>query len=156
MGKLTKPRRVKSLADRFWAKVDKRGPDECWLWTGCRKKAFGYGKIGEGRMGQRTLLAHRVSWEITNGSIPDGAMVLHRCDNPPCVNPRHLFLGDQLDNMRDMVSKGRQRYQGRAHCSHGHEFTPENTIVRDGKYRRCRTCYDLTMAAYRQRAKEAA
>lgn len=86
--------------ERFWAKVEK-GPD-CWEWKAFRNK--GYGKFTyNGRM----YLAHRLSWILTNGPIPDGLGVLHSCDNPPCVNPDHLFLGTQLDNMRDASNKGR-------------------------------------------------
>jgi len=89
-----------TLAERFWAKVDKRGPDECWEWRGA--KSNGYGLIGEGG---RTSGAHRVSWELANGAIP--ASVCHTCDNRGCVNPAHLFLCTHVGNMRDMVNKSR-------------------------------------------------
>lgn len=92
-----------SLEERFWEKVDKRGPDECWSWTGSRNGA-GYGKLG-GEEGSQ--YAHRVSYELANGVVPDGLYVCHHCDNPPCVNPDHLFLGTSQDNADDMVSKGR-------------------------------------------------
>lgn len=98
-----------SLADRLWAKVDKSGgPDACWLWTGHRNQK-GYGKIGADR---KTIGAHRGAWMVTNGPIPDGLFVLHRCDNPPCCNPAHLFVGTNADNMTDMAQKGRRK--GRA------------------------------------------
>ena len=91
---------------RFWAKVDaSAGPTGCWLWTGARFPA-GYGAI---KIAGRPWGAHRVAWELVNGPIPDGLQSLHRCDNPPCVNPLHLFLGSQADNARDMVAKGRSR-----------------------------------------------
>jgi hypothetical protein len=92
------------MADRFWPKVDRgAGPDACWPWTA--STTHGYGQIGV--PGTRPHKAHRVAWELTNGPIPDGLLVCHRCDNPPCCNPAHLFLGTNADNMRDMVAKGR-------------------------------------------------
>ena len=95
------------LADRFWPKVDKSGgPSSCWLWTAGVVGGTGYGKIQDTR-GGRYLRAHRVSWELAHGPIPDGMRVLHRCDNPPCVNPAHLFLGTDADNQHDMRAKGR-------------------------------------------------
>lgn len=95
------------LADRFWAKVEKSDGPLCWLWLGT-KNAQGYGAVslpGGKRMGR----AHRVSWELTNGKIPEGLDVLHRCDNPSCVRPDHLFLGDDKANMLDAKAKGRLR-----------------------------------------------
>ena len=94
-----------TLAERFWAKVDKSG--DCWIWTGNRHKAKGrdYGMINT-RDGSK--LAHRVSYELHYGPIPPGMEVCHRCDNPPCVNPAHLFLGTHSDNMRDCVNKQRK------------------------------------------------
>jgi hypothetical protein len=89
------------LADRFWSKVDTDG--ECWLWTGALNRC-GYGEV---RAFAKKQSAHRVAWEITNGSIPEAQHVLHRCDTPACVNPDHLFLGSHTDNMRDMSRKGR-------------------------------------------------
>lgn len=77
----------------------------CWEWQGTLRR-FGYGKVC---FCGRSLSAHRVSWELFNGRIPNGLWVLHRCDNPPCCNPDHLFLGTRLDNMRDCASKGRAR-----------------------------------------------
>lgn len=105
------------LADRFWEKVNKDGPvpahcpelGPCWLWTASTNKA-GYGKIGSGAGGpaEQTLLAPRVAWELTNDPIPAGLLALHHCDNPPCVNPAHLFLGTSRDNTQDMIAKGRR------------------------------------------------
>ncbi len=94
----------KTAPRRFWAKVDKTG--ECWLWTGRRDKD-GYGRFRpNGKSCDRG--AHRVSFVLHGGTIPDGAFVCHSCDNPPCVNPAHLWLGTAQDNSDDMVSKGRQ------------------------------------------------
>jgi len=98
----------RALVNRFWEKVDRRGPDECWEWTGALDNN-GYGKIKEGVRGSKMLLAHRLSWGLENGPIPKGKCVLHLYDNPRCVNPAHLFLGTQADNLHDMAKKGRSR-----------------------------------------------
>jgi hypothetical protein len=99
------------LADRFWPKVDKYGPvpshrpelGQCWLWTAGRNRQ-GYGKVW---VDGETIPAHRAAYELTHGSLPDDLWVLHECDNPPCVNPAHLFTGDAAANMRDRDQKGR-------------------------------------------------
>lgn len=92
------------FTERFWSKVNRTSG--CWLWTAAVNKG-GYGKFGQGPKGGRTLPAHRVAWELTHGPIPEGLCVLHKCDNPPCVNPDHLCLGTLSDNSRDMVAKRR-------------------------------------------------
>lgn len=90
---------------RFWSKVAiTANPGLCWEWVGTRKET-GYGIIG---IGNKTLRSHRVAYELTHGEIPDGLKVLHECDNPPCCNPAHLFLGTQIDNNKDMCEKKRQ------------------------------------------------
>lgn len=100
---------------RFWAKVHKS--DGCWEWTG--KRASGYGRFVT-PPGRRMWSAHRYSWTLANGPIPDGLFVLHHCDNKPCVRPEHLFLGTNADNMRDAWRKGRlfrQHFHRRGHCT---------------------------------------
>lgn len=94
---------------RFWSKVDKSaGPGGCWLWTGSIALRGGYGTIRVGGRGGRTLLAHRVSATLSGADVK-GAFVCHHCDNPPCVNPKHLFVGSPKDNNDDKVAKGRAR-----------------------------------------------
>jgi hypothetical protein len=94
---------VEEMAQRFWAKVDRRSDDECWEWL-ARRAERGYGQY---RHEGRTVRAHRHAWRLANGPIPSGLLVCHHCDNPPCCNPAHLFLGTDADNVHDMVSKGR-------------------------------------------------
>lgn len=108
---------TQNVLERFWPKVRVAGDDECWEWMAGRN-ADGYGTITMGRRGRwRPVRAHRVSWTIAFGAIPDGLWVLHRCDNPPCVNPAHLFLGTNLDNDKDRDAKGRGNpVRGSAHC----------------------------------------
>jgi hypothetical protein len=94
--------------ERFFAKVEKT--PTCWIWKGAHK-AKGYGTIGVGKksMGNRkNAYAHRISWEMANGEkIPDGLFACHKCDNPPCVNPEHIFIGTNSENILDSVAKKR-------------------------------------------------
>src|SRR3954471_19352430 len=100
--------KTRPLAERFWEKVDKRGPDECWPWLGCKEKRSGRGRIGIRSKPKTVDYAYRVSWELANGHpIPPGILACHTCDNPGCVNDRHVFVGTQLDNMADAKAKGR-------------------------------------------------
>ena len=114
----TRPR--KSLEARFWRGVDKRGPTECWPWKGTVHNGD-YGQLGRGGRGNGMVLASHVSYELHCGPIPDGLEVCHTCDNPPCVNPAHLFLGTRQDNVDDRVRKGRNgRAFGDANGTHTH------------------------------------
>lgn len=112
----------------------------CWLWTGTVTDR-GYGQVsrGDGRM----VSAHRASYEHHVGTIPNGQFVCHRCDTPCCINPVHLFLSDQVGNMRDAYRKGRSKAaktRARATCHRGHEYTAENTRVDRRGHRHCREC----------------
>jgi hypothetical protein len=147
-----------TIEQRFWAKVRKR--DGCWEWTGA-KNADGYGMIGVNGVGhKRHAPAHRVSWELHYGHIPTGMWVLHHCDNPPCIRPDHLFIGDRSANMKDCAAKGRltgpQHKRGitsRTHCVHGHELTPDNSYVHPcGRWRYCLECHRVGKMKARQRA----
>lgn len=102
--------RSRPISDRFWEKVQRQDVG-CWLWTAARNKD-GYGSFNLG-MGCGTYLAHRVAWVLSTGEAPNGLEVCHRCDNPACVRPDHLFLGTHTDNVRDCVTKGRL---------HGHRY----------------------------------
>lgn len=92
--------------ERFWSKVDKQS-NGCWIWTAGKKKKMGYGLFYSDKY-RRTVLAHRMAYELSVGLIPDGLHVLHHCDNPSCVRPDHLFLGTETDNAADRNRKGRQ------------------------------------------------
>jgi hypothetical protein len=90
----------------FWSKVDRRQPDECWPWRAGRFE-YGYGHF---KMNGKDWHSHRLAYELSSGEIPAGIFVCHHCDNPPCCNPKHLFLGTPEDNVRDMIDKGRRRF----------------------------------------------
>lgn len=118
-----------SFLERFWARVDVRGPDECWVWTGGRNSRE-YGVVWP--RGSTNIGAHRLSWELANAvPIPAGLFICHRCDNPPCVNPAHLFLGTHQDNMRDAIAKGRMRYAERLIDLTGQRFGAWTVLRRD-------------------------
>lgn len=111
-------RTKKPVEERFWARVEKT--PGCWIWTMARKKYF-LSKYRYGRLNinGKNYRAHRISWEIHYGKIPKGLCVLHRCDNPCCVRPDHLFLGTRADNNRDTMLKGRKA-TGKRHGSYLH------------------------------------
>lgn len=127
---------VEWVEKRFNSKINKT-PSNCWEWTGSRLPK-GYGQFRA--LGEQ--YAHRVSYILKYRVDIDGLVVCHRCDNPPCVNPEHLFIGTLDDNMRDMVLKGRSK-KGKHYvtaCPQGHEYTEENTLVRREGARTCLIC----------------
>lgn len=133
-------RRSRPTAERFWEKVDKSG--DCWLWIG-KKNQNGYGLFTTWENGvEKGCGAHRMAYALTHGPIAPGLFALHRCDNPSCVNPDHLFLGDQHANMADASRKGRLVGNARppaTHCLRGHEKSPGNVYVWHGQHH-CLAC----------------
>lgn len=136
------------VAARFWVKVNKDGPipehcpelGPCWIWTRATDKK-GYGKFGIGpKGGNRSFFAHRVAFALAGTIPPDDLMACHQCDNPPCCNPAHLFLGTAADNLGDMAAKGRNHGDA---CHRGHLRNSRNGYTYHwGGYDlwRCRVC----------------
>lgn len=92
---------------RFWSKVDRREDDECWPWIAASADRAGYGVF---KLHGRSLRAHRVALALSLGIVPDGLLTMHRCDNPPCCNPKHLIVGTSKENTADMLTKGRNNF----------------------------------------------
>jgi hypothetical protein len=128
----------KTVEQRFWEKVDKNGAicerlgSRCWVWMAGKNKD-GYGKFAVDH--RKTIASNRMAWELVNGPITDGLCVLHKCDNPPCCNPGHLFLGTNYDNIVDMVTKGRS-WSIDGENNYKHKLTWSDVIaIRDPKNR---------------------
>ncbi len=124
--------------ERFWAKVDRRGPNECWPWLGSRIPKDGRGIFWNG---ERQESAPRAAFRIATGqAAPADKLVCHTCDNPPCVNPAHLWLGTARDNTLDAKAKGRLHQMTKTHCVHGHPFSGDNVYLDRMGCRQCRIC----------------
>lgn len=118
----------------------------CWIWMGALRD--GYGRI---RMPQAPITsAHRLSYQMRNGEIPNGLCVLHRCDVRCCVNPDHLFVGDRRDNTQDAFKKGRLYQQLVTHCPQGHPYAGANLGMR-GHTRFCKACQNIWVNQSRRR-----
>lgn len=133
-GAIVKP--YKSMAERFEQFTIPEPNSGCFLWLGSVSQG-GYGLLQHGGRKGKHFQAHRAAWEMKNGEIPDGLWVLHKCDTPSCVNPDHLFLGTYLDNVRDMVRKGRNS-AGIGIANGGAKLTEEQVLsvmprIRDGE-----------------------
>lgn len=141
------PEKIKAW---FLSKLDKNGPvpahrpdlGPCWEWRGSRI-GRGYGQVSRRWLGR---LAHRVSYELFVGPIPEDLEIDHLCSNPPCANPDHLEAVTQLENYLRSNAVTIQN-AAKTHCSKGHPFDEQNTI-RDGKSRTCRTCHNERVRAY--------
>jgi hypothetical protein len=121
------------LPRRFWEKVSPEPNSGCWLWAGSANE-HGYGELW---FGQRNERAHRLSYEYLVADLPSAWLVCHRCDNPACVNPEHLFVGTHKQNTADMIAKGRHVPAPRVTaCLRGHPRTPANTLANGG----CKPC----------------
>jgi HNH endonuclease len=138
---------MKTLNQRFWGKVDKRpgqGPKgHCWIWTGCIAKITGYGLID---VNGKLKGAHRIAFLLQFGTIDPTLNVLHKCDNPACVRGSHLWQGNDSDNMKDCVAKGRHYspQKVKTRCAQGHPYDETNTYYyvypNGNRKRQCRKC----------------
>jgi hypothetical protein len=145
------------LLDRYWSKVDRRGPEECWPWCAFRRDT-GYGLI---KVRGVFMAAHRFGWMVANErEWPAGMLGCHSCDNPICVNPSHVWPGTDLDNFHDAKAKGRwggpaAENAVKVRCKHGHDLAGVNLIISKEGWRRCRTCARRRTRDYMRRQRYA-
>lgn len=138
------------VQSRFWERVEKHGPDDCWPWIGC-KDSKGYGSMSHG--GRRRRATH-ISYEIDKGTpFPTGLLARHTCDNPPCVNPAHIIPGTDRENSWDMVERGRHQHKRKTHCKCGLPLSGDNLMILRFGWRRCRTCHRADLKRYKQKRK---
>lgn len=137
---------------RFFTKFP-LGGNGCWEWQAGKIKDRGYGQFWLNGLNYR---APRVMWTILHGPIPDSILIYHSCDNPPCVNPTHLFLGTNSDNVLDRNRKGKFTHwsSAKSYCKHGHEFVEENIYWENGIHRKCRECRRIKNLAWYHRQRE--
>jgi hypothetical protein len=140
---------------RFWARIETADAESCWLWTGRidRRSDQGYGVLSVLNRPER---AHRLAYELHHAvHLGSDDFVCHRCDNPPCCNPAHLFVGTVTDNNRDATAKGRHHHGSKTHCHRGHALTPDNLCPDKRNVRKCRACARLlAMKGYHLRRGE--
>ena len=140
-----------SFETRFWARVDKSGPNGCWLWTGWTGRR-GYGAVGRGGSKFQT---HRIAYELLVGAIPNGLELDHLCRTPPCLNPEHLEPVTRLENQRRAFLAVGHHQSKKTHCLRGHPFNLFNTYFHGGS-RQCRVCKNLSEKAKRREAQRIA
>ncbi len=140
--------------DRFWQKVNRGDGDGCWLWTASLHQGYGHFALS-----RSVTRAHRIAYELLMGPIPEGLQLDHLCRNRACVNPAHLEPVTLQENLRRGRGTGpateaaAQKKRAKQTCQRGHEFTPENTRLIEGGYRRCRTCARLNKQRFLDRHK---
>lgn len=139
----------RSTDERFYKKVEQPPYSAaCWLWLASRNPD-GYGHFF---YNDSIVAAHRVSWMMHRGEIPAGLNVLHKCDNPKCVNPAHLFLGTHQDNADDKMKKGRHTEKNKTHCRRGHELAGDNLYINPHSDARvCRSCQRMVCREHDRR-----
>jgi hypothetical protein len=144
------------IASRLFGRIERLPWSGCWIWMGYIRET-GYGEIYTAK-GRRPSKTHRVAWEIANQRhIPDGMFVCHSCDVPACINPAHLWIGTQKENMEDASIKGRVIGLGstrKTHCPKGHPYDATNTYMDRNGARNCRHCHAAKLRARRKRERE--